>query len=256
MAQLKELLDLFEIKELNEKELKMAKKKVLMLHPDKNKVDTKEHYIHFKNAYEKLLQIYGYIHHELDENNFKSEDIDTTFKNFIESKGFTPSKNHKMYLKHFNDMFDNVHIKEKEDEGYDEWLKSNNDIYDKDDLEKSRKTLMSTNTNIIKIEQIVTSNEINSSYSDLKDAHVNTIIGLDQEKLYREKQKFNSVEEYRRHRTNIGEMLSEKDSLKQIKENELLEKNKAIDLSYQLLKQEEEMKKRTREYVSKFLMLV
>ena len=254
MAQLKELLDLFEIKELNERELKIAKKKVLMLHPDKNKVDTKEHYIHFKNAYEKLLQIYGYIHHELDENNFKSEDIDTTFKNFIESKGFTPSNNHKMYLKHFNEMFDNVHIKET-GEGYEEWLKSNKDMYDKDDLEKSRKTLLNS-TGLIKIEQIVTSNEINSSYSDLKDAHLNTIIGLDQEKLYREKQKFNSVEEYRRHRTNIGEMLSEKDSLKQIKEIELLEKNKAIELSYQLLKQEEEMKKRTREYVSKFLMLV
>ena len=254
MAQLKELLDLFEIKELNERELKIAKKKVLMLHPDKNKVDTKEHYIHFKNAYEKLLQIYGYIHHELDENNFKSEDIDTTFKNFIESKGFTPSNNHKMYLKHFNEMFDNVHIKET-GEGYEEWLKSNKDMYDKDDLEKSRKTLLNS-TGLIKIEQIVTSNEINSSYSDLKDAHLNTIIGLDQEKLYREKQKFNSVEEYRRHRTNIGEMLSEKDSLKQIKEIELLEKNKAIELSYQLLKQEEEIKKRTREYVSKFLMLV
>jgi hypothetical protein len=254
MAQLKELLDLFEIKELNEKELKIAKKKVLMLHPDKNKVDTKEHYIHFKNAYDKLLQIYGYIHHELDENNFKSEDIDATFKNFIESKGFTPSKNHKMYLKHFNDMFDNVHIKDS-DEGYEEWLKSNKDMYDKDDLEKSRKTLL-TSTGIIKIEQIVTSNEFNSSYSDLKDAHLNTIIGLDQEKLYREKQKFNSVEEYRRHRTNVGEMLNEKESLKQIKEIELLEKNKAIELSYQLLKQEEEIKKRTREYVSKFLMLV
>ncbi len=254
MALLKELLDLFEIKELTELELKIAKKKVLMLHPDKNKVDTKEHYLYFKNAYEKLLQIYGYIHHEVDENKFKSEDIDTTFKNFIELKGFTPSKNHKMYLKHFNDMFENVHI--KDEEGYDDWLKSNKDMYDKDDLEKSRKTLMSTNTELIKVQQIVTSNEVNSSYSDLKDAHLNTIIGLDQEKLYREKQKFSSVEEYRRHRTNIGEMLSEKDSLKQIKENEILEKNKAIDMAYQLLKQEEEMKKRSKEYVSKFLMIV
>jgi hypothetical protein len=253
MDQLKTLLDLFDIKELNEKELKIAKKKVLMLHPDKNKVDTTEYYINFKNAYEKLVQIYGYIHHELDENNFKSEDIDTTFKNFIELKGYTPSKNHKMFLKHFNDMFENVHIKE-DDEGYEEWLKSNNDMYDKDDLEKSRKTLMSTG--LIKVNQIVTSNEINKTYSDLKDAHLNTIIGLDQEKLYKEKQKFTSVDEYKRHRMNVGEMLTEKDSLKQIKEKELLEKNKAIELSYNLLKQEEEMKKRSKEYVSKFLMIV
>ena len=39
MDKLNDLLDLFEIKELNETSLRIAKKKVLMLHPDKNKGD-------------------------------------------------------------------------------------------------------------------------------------------------------------------------------------------------------------------------
>jgi hypothetical protein len=58
MNKLDELLELFEIKELNMMSLRIAKKKVLLLHPDKNKVDTKEYYLFFKNAYEKLEQIY------------------------------------------------------------------------------------------------------------------------------------------------------------------------------------------------------
>ncbi len=33
---LKDILDLFNIEELNQQELKIAKKKVLLLHPDKN----------------------------------------------------------------------------------------------------------------------------------------------------------------------------------------------------------------------------
>ena len=45
---LNDLLDLFEIKELNDVSLRIAKKKVLMLHPDKNKVDTREYYLFFK----------------------------------------------------------------------------------------------------------------------------------------------------------------------------------------------------------------
>ena len=87
MDQLTQLLKLFDIKDLNESSLRIAKKKVLLLHPDKNKVDTTEHFLYFKGEYEKLTKIYNYIHHETDENNFKkSQDIDKTFKEFIEKK--------------------------------------------------------------------------------------------------------------------------------------------------------------------------
>ena len=100
-----ELLNMFDMKELSLHELKVAKKKVLLLHPDKNKTDTTEYYLQFKNAYEKLCQTYAYIHHETDEDNFKEHDIDTAFKEFIEKKGYTPTKNKEMYLKYFNEMF-------------------------------------------------------------------------------------------------------------------------------------------------------
>ena len=252
MDQLNQLLKLFDINDLNETSLRVAKKKVLMLHPDKNTVDTTKHFIYFKSEYEKLIKIYNYIHHETDEDNFKkSHDIDKTFKDFIEKKGYTPTKNLEMFRKHFNEMFENTNI--KEDDGYDEWLKSDADLYDKDDLEKSRKKLMSNG--LIKIDKIEGAN-FGNGYSDLKDAHVNTIIGLDKDELYKERPQFKTVTEYEIYRQkNMGEGLSERESLKIIADQEELEKKQALELSYKLMKQEEDMKKKHKEYISKYLRL-
>jgi hypothetical protein len=252
MNKLDELLELFEIKELNITSLRIAKKKVLLLHPDKNKVDTKEYYLFFKNAYEKLEQIYGYIHHEMDENNFKEHEIDGTFKDFIEKKGYTPKKNPEMYSKHFNEMFDNVHIKEDAD-GHQDWLKSDADLYDKDDLEKSRKKLISSS--IVKVTNIESAYSMDK-YSDVKEAHLNTIIGLDKDKLYQETPQFKSVTDYELYRQQqMGKCLSEQESLNHISNIEQDEKKHAIELSYQLLKRDEEMKRKQKEFNSRFLML-
>ena len=254
MDQLSQLLTLFDIKDLNEASLRIAKKKVLLLHPDKNTVDTTKHFIYFKSEYEKLIKIYNYIHHETDENNFKeSHDIDKTFKEFIEKKGYTPTKNLEMYRKHFNEMFENINI--KDDQGYDEWLKSEEDMYDNNDIEKSRKKLMSNG--LIKIDKIECAPATSSSYSDLKDAHVNTIIGLDKDKLYKERPQFNTVNEYEIYRQkNMGTGLSERESLKIIAEQEELEKKQALEISYNLMKQEEEMKKKHKEFISRYLMII
>jgi hypothetical protein len=112
------------------------------------------------------------------------------------------------------------------------------------------------NNSLTKIEKIEYSSSNKNSYSDLKEAHINTIIGLDKDALYKEKPQFKTVTEYEIYRQkNMGEKLSEKESLKIIYEKEELEKKQALELSYQLLKNEEEMKKKHREYVSKFLMI-
>ena len=244
-----ELLNMFDMKELSLHELKVAKKKVLLLHPDKNKTDTTEYYLQFKNAYEKLCQTYAYIHHETDEDNFKEHDIDTAFKEFIEKKGYTPTKNKEMYLKYFNEMFENVHL--KDDDGHQEWLKSDEGIFDKDDLEKSRKTVMNSIVQTATVE----TGSFGNYYSDVKEAHMNTVIGIDQQKIYNETRKFKNVDELQRHRADIGQSLTEKESLKQIADKEEREKKDAIHQSYEWLKKEEEMKKRNKNYISKFLML-
>ena len=74
-------------------------------------------------------------------------------------------------------MFENVHIKPQEEEkGYEEWLKSKEDYYDKDNIEKSRQMLLNT---ITKKEELKYENVFGNTYYDLKEAHKNTIIGID-----------------------------------------------------------------------------
>ena len=249
-----EMMQLYDINPpLTMEKLKIAKKKLLLLHPDKNKIDTTKHYMHFRNIYEKLIKIYSYIHHETNEDNLKkSVDIDVSFKTFIEKNNIHPVKDKEKYLKHFNEMFENIYI--KDDDGHAEWLKSE-ETYDKDDLEGSRKKLIEQNA-LVKIEIEGASLSDVSKYFDVKEAHTNSIIGLDQDKLFNERPKFKTVDEYQRHRqATKGIVLGEKESLKKLEKDEMTQNMKAIDLSYKYMKQEEIMQTKYKEYVSKYLLL-
>ena len=93
-------------------------------------------------------------------------------------------------------------------------------------------------------------------YADLKEAHVNTIIGVDKEQVYKDMPKFKTVNEYELYRQkNMSEGLTEKESLQYIADIEAAEKKQAVEMSYNLLKREEEMKKKQKEFNSRFLML-
>ena len=249
-----EMMQLYDIHPpLTIDKLKVAKKKLLLLHPDKNKIDTTFHYMKFRNIYEKLLKIYSYIHHETNEDNLKKDiDIDMSFKTFIEKNNIHPVKDKEKYLKHFNEMFENIYL--KDDDGHAEWLKSE-ETYDKDDLEGSRKKLIEKNA-LVKIEIEGASLSEMNKYYDVKDAHTNSIIGLDQEKLFSERPKFKTVDEYQRHRQQTkGTLLGEKESLKKLEQDEMKQNMKAIDLSYRYMKEEEKMQTKQKEYVSKYLLL-
>jgi hypothetical protein len=249
-----DMMNLYDIKPpLTREKIKVAKRKLLLLHPDKNKIDTTKHYMHFRGVYEKLIKIYSYIHHETNEDNLKKEvEIDNSFKKFIEKNNIHPVKDKEKYLKHFNEMFENIYS--KDDDGHEDWLKTEPD-YDKDDLEGSRKKLIEKNA-LVKIEIEGTSLSELSKYFDVKEAHTNSIIGLDHEKIFNEQPKFKTVDEYQRHRhLTKGIVLGEKESLKKLEQDEMLQNTKAIDLSYKYMKQEELIENRKKEYISKYLLL-
>jgi len=253
------MLQLYDIElPLTMDKLKNAKKKLLLLHPDKNKVDTTSHFLYFRNIYEKLIKIYSYIHHETDEENLKKNiDIDTSFKQFIEKNNISPVKDKEKYLKHFNEMFENIYMKD-EDYGHEEWLKTS-DTYDMNDLEGSRKKLIQE-TALIQTElQFQGTNAFQNNYSDVKEAHLNSIIGLDQDKMFKDKPQFKTVDEYNRYRQkelNKGEMMKEEEAIQYLSKEENKQNAKAIELSYRYMKKEEETKNKTKEYVSKYLLLL
>jgi hypothetical protein len=252
-----EMMNLYDIiPPLTLDKLKIAKKKLLLLHPDKNKIDTTKHYMHFREVYEKLVKIYSYIHHETNEDNLKKEvEIDRSFKTFIEKNNIHPVKNKEKYLKHFNEMFENIYL--KDDNGHEEWLKKTDPDYDKDDLEGSRKKLIEKNALVkIEIEGACISELSQHKYFDVKEAHTNSIIGLDQDKLFNERPKFKTVDEYQRHREQTrGKVIGEKESLKKLEQDEMRQNMKAIDLSYKYMKQEELIETKKKEYISKYLLL-
>ena len=249
-----DLYELFEIMELNESNLKIARKKVLLLHPDKNiGIDTSEYYEYFRNAYLKLEQIGQYVNLNKYSNTYYDPNVE---KDEVTQEGFYKyckkeklHENPKEFHKKFNEVFDNVNI--KDETGHGEWIKSEKDMYDKDDLEGSRKKAM----------QLVVKEEVKSyveaDNNDLKDVYTNTVLSIDKDKVFNETRRFKTVEEYQRHRKETaGKPLSKEEAEEILRQQQHTEHKSAVTLSYELLKKTEESNKKFKEYCSKFLMIV
>jgi curved DNA-binding protein CbpA len=252
---LEELLLLFDLKlPLNEKDIKLSKKKVLLLHPDKNKnvKNINDIFIKYKNAYQKLEKLNEFTNLKRGKREVEQE-IDTTFKDFIEKNEY--DKNNKEFIKQFNKMFDNVYVKtEEEKNGYSEWLKSDEDIFFKDDIERSRKIIM--NNEIIKMPTEPEYYDSKEKYCDLKQAHINTLIPIDCEKVLNETPKFKNVNEYNIYRKlNEATTMSEEESKKYLQKQYHKESEEAIQMAFKYKMQEEKMEKNRRNYYSKFLII-
>jgi hypothetical protein len=246
---LDDLFGLFEIDELTTEELKQAKKKVLMLHPDKNiNRDTTEYYEYFKEAFHKLERVFEFINRHQKETvskTYHTEELGQKgFYEYCQKKGIKEKEFHTL----FNEVFENVYIKEKD--GYGEWLKTEEGIYDKSDLEGSRKkamSLMVVNKEIQTLQDIVDD-------KDIKNVYAQSILPIDAEKEYAATPKFNSVEEYQRHRVkDEAKPVSKKDAERILQEKEHVEYKTSLHLSYELLKKTETQTHKIKDYYSKFL---
>jgi hypothetical protein len=246
---LDDLFGLFEIEELTIEELKQAKKKVLMLHPDKNVgKDTSSYYSYFKNAYHKLETIFEYINrHEKQtkqEKTYQLEELGQKgFYEYCQKKGLKDKDFHKV----FNEVFENVYLEEKE--GHGEWLKTEEGIYDKTDLEGSRKKAMAL---VVLDNEIKTLQEIDNR--DIKEAYVQSVLPIDATQVFQDTEKFNTVEEYQRHRAKYAtKPVSAEEAVKILRQKEAGEYKSSLHLSYELMKKSESQKSKIKEYYSKFL---
>lgn len=251
---LEELLSLFDLKmPLTEEDLKISKKKVLLLHPDKNKgvQNINNIFIKYVQAYKSLEKLYTFTNTSRSKK-YSEHNIDTTFKDYIIKNGY--DKNNKEFIIQFNKMFDTIYVKPDEDDGYSEWLKSDEDIYFKDDIERSRKIIM--NNEIIKVPSEPEYYYKSEIYSDLKNAHVNTLIPIDCDKVLNEKPKFRSVNEYTTYRKlNEPKIMSENVSKQYLKKQYDKESEDAIKLAFNYKEQEEKIEKNKVNYYSKFLII-
>jgi hypothetical protein len=253
MAELKELFDLFDIQgELTQNELRQAKKKVLLLHPDKNiGKDTSFYYDYFTKAYQKLETIYSFVK-KID----KPSQVSTEYQDvghdlsregfylYCEKEGLLedPDK----FKKVFNEMFEKVRIPDTD--GYAEWFQSNEQVYDKNDLEKTRQQALQ----LVKKEDI--KSYVEADTSDLKEVYSHTVFAIDGKKEYEEKKKFGSVEEYKQYRSREKlTPLTKEESSALLKEQQSYEEKQAMQLSYTLSKQTEKANQTFKEYCGKYL---
>ena len=244
---LDDLFGLFEIEELTPEELKQAKKKVWMLHPDKNiHKDTTKYYEYFKEAYHKLEHVFEFINRhqkEVVSKTYHTEELGQRgFYEYCQKKGLKERELNQL----FNEVFDNVYIPDKE--GYGEWLKTEEGLYDMTDLEGSRKKAMAL---VVVDKEIKTLQEVDDK--DIKNAYVQSILPIDAEKVYQQTPQFKTVDEYQRHRAKVAAPVSKKEAERMLGEKEHAEYKTSLHLSYELLKKTENQAQKMKDYYSKFL---
>ncbi len=246
---LKQLLDLFDIQgELTENKIKIARKKVLALHPDKTLDKNLIHYYEFfTSAFNKLVDIYSYTKSMTTEKNQRHENVDIqdSFSRYVEKNNIKGDK----FSNEFNKMFEKVNI--REDDGYEKWLKSNDGIYGNEDIKKARE-----NAIILHKKNEITSFNSIDKYSDLKDTYTNTVISIDEELEFNKKKQYGSVNDYMverdltmRNRINY----TEEQQLQMLKEQELKEQYTALQMAFEMKKKQEQSNNRLKEYYSKYL---
>jgi hypothetical protein len=269
--ELNDLLNLFKLPfNFNDSDLKNAKKIVLKTHPDKSGLD-KEYFLFFSKAYKYLFKI-----HSLRESSTTTNteyDKDELWKNehnlLIDGK--ISSMDQSQYNKWFNETFEKMKIKDEyEENGYGEWLKSDDDIVSNkisnsaemnEFIENKKRQLRSlvvhkdfqdfnsrSGFNLVR----ETPEDYGSGlfdklqFEDLKKAHVESVIPVTQED-YHNRKKYSTVDELNRSRTQDS-VLNEKEWLSshEDKLNNLKTTDEDINIrrAYKLLNQDEQAREK------------
>ena len=155
-------------------------------------------------------------------------------------------------------MFEQVYVKES-DEGHGEWLESDENIYDKNDLEKSK--IQARKSQLIQVENIESvdiQNKKSLYHYDLKESHGQPFIAMDVDKVYQNTKKFNSVQELQQFQAQEDEkraFSSDEQNLLYLKQKEDLLNTQSKQLAYQQMRQKEETENNYNKYVSRYLSL-
>jgi hypothetical protein len=221
---------------LNDEIMKDAKKIVLKTHPDKSRLDPK-YFLFYSKAYKRLYSIYEFQNKSTKNRNDtsyveqrKNEENENKIilkQLFNENKDLETPEN---FNKWFNKAFDKYKLEDTNEQGYGEWLKSDEGLSNvsnvsKADMnlefEKQKKQIQSLNvykginetylprscgTDLMEYSDNFTSGNIFSNdgmgYTDLKQAYVESIIPVTEED-YNSVKKFKNVEEYKHYRNNV-----------------------------------------------------
>lgn len=214
---LDDLYKLFNIiDELNEYNLKMAKQVVLKMHPDKSKLDSK-YFLFFSAAYKRLYEIYEF-QNKSDKKVLKNKDYYDEENKIILNNIFEKNKDLKNpadFNNWFNKNFEKHRIEDNSNNGYGEWLKSDEDYIEMNEnvtkvnmneiFEQKKRQIQSV-TKYTGVQDIYApsfggsllgdqTSFTSDGYTDLKEAYTETVIPVTKED-YERMPKFNNLNEY------------------------------------------------------------
>lgn len=265
----KDLFNLFKITDtLDEISMKNAKKIVLKVHPDKSKLDPK-YFLFFSHAYKKLFGIYQFQNKSnnkslTDRKSTIEKERELILNTFIKKNNLTEQKDFNAW---FNTEFEKQNFQDKMDDGYEEWLKSEENIINEDLENKSLQEKFHSlkQKTIVKYDGVVNSLESNTLggflledtenfgsglfssgliYNDLKEAYSNTLIPIHEDVLHNTK-RFNNVNEYRDFRNSqTFKPLTEKEALEVFTNEEKRQDENSIKIAYRLAQECDENRKK------------
>jgi adenylate kinase family enzyme len=276
-----DLFKLFGIKgaNLTEDILKECKKIANKTHPDKSRLDDK-YFIFFSKAYNRIYEIYEFNNKMLNKKQDVSEYFDSGNSDII--KKITESKKEPSDFNNwFNEQFDKHRVENPNEVGYENWLKSEEDIVftrpvsNKDginsEINKYKKQAQQL-TEYKGVDQSYSSGSFSGysliekgnftsstlfpqsdgglNYTDLKQAYIESVIPVTEDD-YNKLPKFRDVNEYKNFReSNMVAPMNEKSAMEQLYFQEQQQNEENTALAFYYATQAEKAKKQTNAFWS------
>jgi hypothetical protein len=259
---------------LTEESMKEAKKIVLKTHPDKSRLDNK-YFVFFGKAYNKLKEIYEFqnkTNKKTSDNNeyFDTQNSQVLDKMFEMKKDLKDPKNFNAW---FNQQFEKHKLDEPLENGYGNWLKSDEDIIftpqniNKDsmgrEIEKRKKEIQALTpykgvgdtfysstaggSSLMEYNSNFSSSSLFTSgggmgYTDLRQAYAESVIPVTEDD-FNKLQKFKSIDEYKRHRDTVDtKPLSKEEGLRQLYKQDKEKNEESAALAFYYAQQSEKAK--------------
>lgn len=167
-----EILDVLNLTlNFDESDLRKTKKFIIQLHPDKSNISSKI-FIFYSELYNLVYKVW-----KISKNNTKDLSIlindrinQETERETINKDTIERFKNDKNFNKNFNELFTSIYV--KKDDGYSEWLRSNDDIMDNLTDKETKKKFneiknnKAQNQSLIKTDYNLSFNSNNNIYTD------------------------------------------------------------------------------------------
>jgi hypothetical protein len=267
-----DIFNLFKIQErtLTEDIMKQSKRIVLQTHPDKSKMDPK-YFLFYSAAYKRLYSIYEF-QNKSTKKTVQSKDYSNTEHSELLNSMFSRNealKEPKNFNKWFNDQFEKHKTEDANENGYGDWLKSDEGIYDvgtvskanmAQEFDKQKKQIQSLTVyngvndlyastlggTLLGQQENYTSD--GGSYTDLRQAYVESVIPVTDDD-YKNMPKYKNIEEYKMQRNNSNVAPLDKDTaMKQLFEQNKKEEQESAAIAYYYAQQTEKANKQNQSF--------